>query len=158
MATTPRNRFDAGALADARGGVVRRPAAVAAPPLRWPLLPLPDADGVLQWPSIERCVADAIRIVLATRPGEQLQQPRFGVGLEDELAAPNTVARRAAILARIKGALAEHEPRIEPVALDVTAADDGRALRVEIRYRLAGQAAVQRLTVGVRGHPAALVN
>jgi len=95
MATTPRNRFDAGALADARGGVVRRPAAVAAPPLRWPLLPLPDADGVLQWPSIERCVADAIRIVLATRPGEQLQQPRFGVGLEDELAAPNTVARRA---------------------------------------------------------------
>jgi len=153
MMAAPRNRFDPRDLA-ARTGALQRPSLVLRTPLRWPLLPVPDADGVLPWPTLERCVADSIRIVLATRPGEQLQQPGFGVGLEDELAAPNTVARRAAILTRIRAALKEHEPRIETVAIDIDAVDGGRALRVEIRYRLTGVAAVQRLAVAVRNEPA----
>ena len=118
-------------------------------PLRWPLLPLPDAQGRLQWPSLAESVADGLRIVLATRAGEQLQHPAFGVGLENALQRPNTVALRADILRRVDEQLRRHEPRAALDSLDLLPTDGGRGLPLDVRSRVAGIGESRRLLVAV---------
>ena len=71
-----------------------------APPIGWPLLGVPDADGALAWPSLERSVADGLRKLLSVRPGELLMHADYGAGLQDFLHEPNTLAVRARIKAR----------------------------------------------------------
>lgn len=131
----------------AAGSVRAETAAWFAPPLSWPLLPVPDADGRLQWPTLADSVRDRIRVLLATVPGEQLQHPTFGVGLERDLQRPNQLATRADITRRIAEALQAHEPRVATELVDVTAEDGGRRLRVEIRYRIVATGELQRLSV-----------
>lgn len=106
-------------------------------PIGWPLLPVPDADGQLGYPSLGQSVREQIQVILSTRPGEQLKRPGFGGGLENLLAEPNTVATRSRIHDLVEESLARWEPRIvvDAVAVD-TVADDPNAVRVEIAYRL----------------------
>lgn len=106
-------------------------------PIGWPLLPVPDADGQLGYPSLSQSVREQIQVILSTRPGEQLKRPGFGGGLENLLAEPNTVATRSRIHDLVEESLARWEPRIvvDAVAVD-TVADDPNAVRVEIAYRL----------------------
>jgi phage baseplate assembly protein W len=108
------------------------------PLLGWPLLPLPDEHGRLDWPSLETSVRDLIRVVLSTKPGEQLMRPGFGAGLELLLHEPNNVATRRRIRERVQEALTRWEQRILLDRVDVLEVD-GRPneLRVEIGYRLA---------------------
>ena len=42
------------------------------PPVGFPLLGVPDAEGELSFPSFEQSVRQSIEIILRTRPGEQL--------------------------------------------------------------------------------------
>ena len=112
------------------------------PPLSWPLLPLPDANGQLRYPSFEASVRQQIQVILRTRPGEQLMRPEFGGGLEDFLNEPNTIVTRRRIHDTIADALARWEPRIILDRVDVIeVADDpgdlGRTqIRVQLGYRL----------------------
>ena len=106
-------------------------------PLGWPLLPVPDADGNLSYPTLAQSVRESIQVILSTRPGEQLQRPTFGGGLEALLAEPNTVATRTRIHELIADSLARWEPRIEVEAISVDAVQgDAGSVRVEIAYRL----------------------
>ncbi|MEM7021592.1 MAG: GPW/gp25 family protein, partial [Pseudomonadota bacterium] len=57
------------------------------PPTGWPLLPVPK-DGSLVFPSLDDSVRQMIKLILLTRPGEQLLRPQFGAGLEQFLHAP----------------------------------------------------------------------
>ena len=106
-------------------------------PLGWPLLPVPDADGNLAYPTLAQSVRESIQVILSTRPGEQLQRPNFGGGLETLLAEPNTVATRTRIHELIADALQRWEPRIdlESIAVDTVDGEPG-SVRVEIAYRL----------------------
>ena len=106
-------------------------------PLGWPLLPVPDADGNLAYPTLAQSVREAIQVILSTRPGEQLQRPGFGGGLEALLTEPNTVATRTRIHELIADALQRWEPRIdvESIAVDTVDGEPG-SVRVEIAYRL----------------------
>ena len=106
-------------------------------PLGWPLLPVPDADGRLRFPTLAQSVRESIQVILSTRPGEQLQRPSFGAGLESLLTEPNTVATRSRMHDLIAESLALWEPRIdvEAIAVDLVDGDAG-AVRVEIAYRL----------------------
>jgi hypothetical protein len=61
------------------------------PLIGWPLLPLPDSEGCLNYPSLEESVRQSIRVILITRPGEQLMRPTFGAGLEVFLHDQNTL-------------------------------------------------------------------
>lgn len=139
-------RSTAGSLATA-GAARAETASLFAPPIGWPLLPVPSTDGRLAWPDLATSVRDAIRIVLATQPGELLQHPSFGVGLERDLQRPNQIGTRADIVRRITEGLARHEPRIALDLVDVRPEDGGRRLRVEIRYRITATGAAQRLSV-----------
>ena len=107
------------------------------PPLSWPLLPLPDANGQLHYPSFEVSVRQQIQVILRTRPGEQLMRPEFGGGLEEFLNEPNTIVTRRRIHDTIVDALARWEPRIILDRVDVIEVeDDPTQIRVQLGYRL----------------------
>jgi phage baseplate assembly protein W len=135
-----------------------RSAPAIAPAIGWPLLPRPDANGRIDWPTLEASVAGQLKVILATRPGELLGHPEFGAGLQAFLHEPNTLATRARIQARIQEAIARSEPRIVLDAVDVfddsdaAEAELGR-VRIEIHYRLrrTGVAQTTGLTLALSG-------
>ena len=117
----------------------------------FPLLPLPDANGALAWPDLAQSVRDGIRLILSTRPGEQLMRPDFGGGLDRLLHAPNTVATRRQIRDLVQDALARWERRILLDAVEVWEVDgQPSALRVEIVFRLARTGAPGAMNVTVQ--------
>ncbi len=58
-------------------------------------------------------VAQSIRLILDTEPGERIMRPTFGCGLRRYLMAPNTNATRALIQHDVELALTPWEPRIQ---------------------------------------------
>jgi phage baseplate assembly protein W len=110
------------------------------PPVRptsWPLLPVPDAHGQLDFPTPEDSVRQMIQVILRTRPGEQLMRPEFGGGLDLYLHEPNTIDTRRKIRDLVATALVRWEPRLLLDRVDVDEVADRPAhVRVEIAYRL----------------------
>ena len=70
-------------------------------------------DGRLVWSSGEENVRESICIILRTRPGERLQLPDFGCGLDQYLFEPNNVSNLRLIQESVKQALTRWEPRIK---------------------------------------------
>lgn len=123
-------------------------AEIIRPLLGWPFLPLPDAQGVIGWPGLEQSVRDAIRVILSTRPGEQLMRPDFGAGLERLLHEPNTLATRRQIRDLVHNALTRWERRILLDGVEVWEVPDRPShVRVEIAYRLARNGAPGAMNV-----------
>ncbi len=127
---------------------------IPVPPIGWPLLPVPDAHGRLAWPTLEQSVASLIRVILQTRPGEQLMRPTFGAGLENFLHEPNTLATHRRIRDLIQTSLARGEHRIvvDDISVAAVPGQPGR-IRVEIayRHRRTGAPARTGLTLEVAG-------
>jgi len=121
------------------------------PLIGWPLFAVPDADGRLDWPGLEASVRHAIRVILSTRPGEQLMRPEFGAGCDRLLHAPNNLSTRRQIRDWTMSALSRWERRILLDRVDVLEVP-GRPseLRVEIAYRLARSGAADAVAVTVR--------
>jgi phage baseplate assembly protein W len=111
--------------------------ALPLPPIGWPLLPLPDNTGSIGFPTLEQSVRDQIRVILLTRPGEQLMRPEFGAGLENYVHEPNTLATRRRIRDLIQENLDAWEPRIKTSLVEVFEVDGSPSeIRVEIRYHI----------------------
>jgi len=105
-------------------------------PISWPFLPVP-AHGVMSYPTLEQSVRDAIRIILTTRPGEQLMAPYFGAGLQEFLDEGNTVAVRRQIQSTIQDNLQKYESRITVDAVDVSPVDGAPSeVHIQIAYRV----------------------
>jgi len=124
------------------------------PLLGWPLLPVPGEDGALGWPDLEQSVKDSIRVVLTTRPGEQLMRPDFGAGLERLLHEPNTLTTRRRIRDLVQDSLGQWERRILLDGVEVwEVADQPSQVRVEIVYRLArnGAPGAMNVTLQLQG-------
>ena len=127
---------------------------VMRPPLGWPLLPLPDEFGRLDYPGLEDSVRQSIKVILSTRPGEQLMRPGFGAGLDLLLHEPNTLSTRRQIRDRVEESLTRWEPRIILDGVEVwEVANQPSYLRVEIAYRLVrnGSPGQKALTVQLEG-------
>ncbi len=121
------------------------------PLIGWPLFAVPDADGRLDWPGLEASVRHAIRVILSTRPGEQLMRPEFGAGLDRLLHAPNNLSTRRQIRDWTMSALSSWERRILLDRVDVREVPERPSeLRVEIAYRLARSGAADAVAVTVR--------
>lgn len=120
------------------------------PLIGWPLLPLPDASGALAWPDLATSVRDAIRVILSTRPGEQLMRREYGGGLDRLLHSPNTLATRREMRDLVQASLTRWEPRILLDSVEAwEVADDPSQVRVEIGYRLARTGAPGAMNVTV---------
>jgi uncharacterized protein len=112
----------------------------------WPLLPVPDAQGQLHYPSLETSIRQSIEIILRTRPGEQLMRPSFGAGIERFLQEPNTIITRRRIRDEVMDALNQWEPRIVLQEVDVAEVPEQPThLRVEIFYQIKRTGVAQRL-------------
>lgn len=143
--TTPNNPLAAGPLA---AGPL-----AAGPLIDWPLgmAAQPDANGEMHYPSLEASVRQSIRIILSTRPGEQLMHPEFGAGLDRYLHEPNTVTTRRRIYDLVVESLTAWEPRIVLDRVEVTEAPPLRGVeqpnqvRIEILYRLRRTGAPQQM-------------
>ena len=119
-------------------------------PVSWPLLPLPDAQGRLRYPTPEASVRQLIEVILRTRPGEQLMRPRFGGGLEDFVHEQNTLTTRRRIRDAIAEALERWEGRILVDRIDVWEVPDRPTqVRVEIGYRLRRTGAAQEVSLSM---------
>jgi len=103
----------------------------------WPLFARPDEHGRLDYPDLAASVRQLIRVILSTRPGEQLMRPDFGAGLELLLHESNTLATRRQIRERVQSALERWERRILLDRVEVwEVKDEPTHVRVEIAYRL----------------------
>jgi hypothetical protein len=120
-------------------------------PISWPFLPYPQ-DGQLTFPSLEQSVRDSIRVILATRPGEQLMQPLFGAGLQDFLDESNTLTLRRQIQTAVLESLETYESRIAVDAVEVeTVAGAPSQIHVQIHYRLLRTNAPMQIGVTMQG-------
>jgi len=80
-------------------------------------------------------VRDLIEQVLFTNPGERVNRPDFGAGLDQLVFGPNSPEMATTVQALVQGALQQwlaDRARVE--AVEVTA-DDG-ALRITVQYSL----------------------
>ena len=120
-------------------------------PISWPFLPVP-RNGQLSYDSLEQSVRDSIRIILTTRPGEQLMQPRFGAGLQNFLDEGNTLAIRRQIQSAIADSLKAYETRIAVDSVEVeTLARASSQIHVQIHYRLLRTNTPQQVGVVMKG-------
>ena len=94
-------------------------------------------DGSMVWSVGELNVRECICTILRTRPGERVEMPAYGCGLDRYLYEPNTVATLRLISEDIQQALTRWEPRIrlDDVTATVNPAD-ARAVDVAISYTL----------------------
>jgi phage baseplate assembly protein W len=116
-------------------------------PVSWPFLPLPQS-GQLVFPTLDQSVRDSIRIILTTRPGEQLMSPRFGAGLQNFLEEGNTISVRREIQSSILDNLSAYETRIVVDRVDVDPVPDAPSeVHVQIYYRLLRTNAAQQVGI-----------
>ncbi|MCD9196230.1 GPW/gp25 family protein [Streptomyces albireticuli] len=83
----------------------------------------------------DREIAEAIRLVLGTAPGERPMRPDFGCGIHDYVFAPGDGATAGRVAHHVRAALERWEPRVEvtDVAVAFDAVDDG-TLYIDVRY------------------------
>ncbi len=96
-----------------------------------------DPRGGLALTSPEQDIAESIRIILSTRPGERVMRPEFGCRAHDLLFAPRNAQTEALMQQYVAEALAMWEPRIDVLAVNVSMEDglDG-GLYVEVEYQI----------------------
>lgn len=102
---------------------------------RWPLN-VDEGRGVAL-SSAERNIAQAIRLLLGTRPGERRRRPGFGCRIHEFVFAPNNLQTRQSIRDAVLQSLIRWERRIEDISVDVTTDPrDIDHLEVDIRYKI----------------------
>lgn len=123
---------------------MRDPTKIYGTGLRLPLLQRPG----FAWVSGSDSVAQSLRAVLLTEPGERIGRPTFGVGLRRYLFASNNLATRAAIRQDITDAVGRDEPRVtlDDVEIVVDAVEPA-LLRIELHYRLKGDPGPRNLVL-----------
>lgn len=115
-------------------------------PISWPLLPLPDAQGRLSYPTLEESVRQSIQIILRTQPGERLMRPEFAGGLQRYLHEPNTLTTRRRIHDAVMESLGRWESRIIVERVEVQEVPDRPSwIRVELNYRMRRTAVVRQI-------------
>ncbi|MFE3829654.1 GPW/gp25 family protein [Streptomyces sp. NPDC059092] len=94
--------------------------------------------GGIAMVSGEREVEEAIRLVLATAPGERPMRPEFGCAIHDMVFAPVNEATAGRIQHEVYSSLDRWEPRIEVEDVTVSAGEDEGVLFIDVRYGIRG--------------------
>lgn len=94
-----------------------------------------NARGEVALVSAERDIEQAIRIILATRPGERVMRPEFGCRASELLFEPRNSAMETLMQQYVEEALSRWEPRIDVQWVRVLSdnTQDG-AVVVEVNY------------------------
>jgi phage baseplate assembly protein W len=107
-------------------------------------------DGRIPWSEGELNVRECLCSILRTRPGERVERPGFGCGLDRFLFEPNNVATLRLIQEEVKQAITRWEPRVRlnDVRADLNRRDP-RAVDVTITYTLVATGQTERLQMTV---------
>jgi phage baseplate assembly protein W len=94
-----------------------------------------DATGSIALVTREQELAESIRLILGTAPGERPMRPEFGCAIHDEVFAPADATTAGRVGYDVRAALERWEPRIDVTAVDVSydQADFG-VMYVDITY------------------------
>ncbi len=98
-----------------------------------------DATGGVALVVREREIEEAIRLILATSPGERPMRPEFGCRVHEHVFAPINASTAGAIASDVRYALEMWEPRIivQDVLVSFDQADLG-TLYIDIHYQIRG--------------------
>ena len=96
-----------------------------------------DARGKIMLTSGGQDIAEAIRIILSTRPGERVMRPTFGCKAHELIFEPRSPTTISLLQEYVYEALRIWEPRINLLHVNVIA-DDGNmgALIADIKYEI----------------------
>lgn len=87
----------------------------------------------------EREIEEAMRLVLATAPGERPMRPEFGCAIHDLVFAPVNDRTVGRIRYEVSTCLDRWEPRIEVESVEVSVdAADTAILYIDVRYSIRG--------------------
>ncbi|MBU6535554.1 GPW/gp25 family protein [Streptomyces sp. NPDC057245] len=86
----------------------------------------------------EQEVEEAMRLVLATAPGERPMRPEFGCAIHDLVFAPVNEQTAGRIQHEVYVTLDRWEPRIEVEDVEVTTGDGQNVLYIDVRYSIRG--------------------
>jgi phage baseplate assembly protein W len=95
-----------------------------------------DATGDVALVSHEEDVRQSVLLILETEPGERAMRPDFGAGLRALAFEPMNTTTMALARHRVQTALIDWEPRIDSIAVAVTALPPEGRLTIDIRYRV----------------------
>lgn len=107
-------------------------------------------DGGIVWSSGELNVRECICTILRTAPGERVERPTFGAGLDRILFEPNSTATLRLIQDQVTQAIGLWEPRVSLNNVTATVnATDPRDVDVTITYTLIATGVQQQLQMTV---------
>ncbi|MFI5806713.1 GPW/gp25 family protein [Streptomyces sp. NPDC051561] len=86
----------------------------------------------------EREIEEAIRLVLATAPGERPMRPEFGCGVHELVFAPVNEQTAGRIQHEVLISLDRWEPRIEVHSVEVSAGSEQSVLYIDVQYSIRG--------------------
>lgn len=93
--------------------------------------------GAIATSSREQKIEESIYLVLSTAQRERPMLPAYGCGIHDLVFAPDSPSTVAEVSATVRTALVMHEPRIDVLAIDVSAAPGQRdVLLIRVDYRV----------------------
>ncbi len=102
--------------------------------------------GGLSWSVGEQSVQEAIWIILGTALGERQMLPSFGCGIHDLVFAPNNPTTQVNVSHLVKQALAQGEPRIDVLDVNVSASpDEANVLLIRVDYRIRANNAMNNM-------------
>ena len=94
-----------------------------------------DATGSIALVSRQDELEEAMRLVLATAPGERPMRPEFGCRLNDFVFAPADATTSSLLAYEVRNALNRWEPRVDVDDVDVRPHPDDRSiLLIDVRY------------------------
>jgi uncharacterized protein len=94
-----------------------------------------DATGSIALVSRDQELAESIRLILGTVPGERPMRPEFGCAVHDEVFAPADATTAGRVGYDVRAALQRWEPRIDVTGVDVSygQGEDG-VMYIDIAY------------------------
>ncbi|PZS30070.1 MAG: baseplate protein [Pseudonocardiales bacterium] len=94
-----------------------------------------DATGSIALVGTDTEIEEAIRLILATAPGERPMRPEFGCGMHDHVFDSMDATTAGQVAYAVRSALEQWEPRIDVTSVDVSyAAESTATIYIDIRY------------------------
>jgi phage baseplate assembly protein W len=93
-------------------------------------------DGRPRQVDHDAAVAQSIRIILGTNPGERVMRPGFGAGLNSFVFEPVNPTTLTRIRNQVRTALVDWEARIDVLDVKVTPDPDQGLLTIDVEYRV----------------------
>jgi phage baseplate assembly protein W len=99
-----------------------------------------DATGSIALVRGDREVADSLRLILSTAPGERPTRPEFGCAVHELVFSPADSATAGRIAHAVAVAIERWEPRVELIDVHTTFTETGTGMRADIliSYTLLG--------------------